>query len=161
MALKTLSFQIRILSCVDACAFGARASSGVCQSAGVLQSGTGRSRCAQRGLCDYPQSLGSWNPFSGCNLWFSRSQDTVCASNTISVANIPGNVENQTSSSLCCALKTNSPQIPFLAFNIPKALFGERNGNPLQYSCPENPTDRGAWRATAHGVPRCWTLLSD
>ena len=25
---------------------------------------------------------------------------------------------------------------------------GEGNGNPLQYSCPENPMDRGAWRAT-------------
>ena len=29
---------------------------------------------------------------------------------------------------------------------------GEGNGNPLQYSCLENPTDRGAWRATVHGV---------
>ena len=29
---------------------------------------------------------------------------------------------------------------------------GERNGNPLQYSCLENPMDRGAWRATAHGL---------
>ena len=30
--------------------------------------------------------------------------------------------------------------------------FGERNGNPLQYSCLKNPMDRGAWRATVHGV---------
>ena len=29
---------------------------------------------------------------------------------------------------------------------------GEGNGNPLQYSCLENPMDRGAWRATGHGV---------
>ena len=29
---------------------------------------------------------------------------------------------------------------------------GEGNGNPLQYSCLENPMDRGAWRATVHGV---------
>ena len=29
---------------------------------------------------------------------------------------------------------------------------GEGNGTPLQYSCLENPTDRGAWRATVHGV---------
>ena len=29
---------------------------------------------------------------------------------------------------------------------------GEGNGNSLQYSCLENPTDRGAWRATVHGV---------
>ena len=31
---------------------------------------------------------------------------------------------------------------------------GEGNGNPLQYSCLENPMDRGAWQATVHGVER-------
>ena len=31
---------------------------------------------------------------------------------------------------------------------------GERNGNPLQYSCLGNPMDRGAWWATAHGVAK-------
>ena len=31
---------------------------------------------------------------------------------------------------------------------------GEGNGNPLQYSCLGNPMDRGAWRATVHGVAR-------
>ena len=31
---------------------------------------------------------------------------------------------------------------------------GERNGNPLHYSCLENPMDRGAWQATVHGVLR-------
>ena len=31
-------------------------------------------------------------------------------------------------------------------------FHGEGKGNPLQYSCPENSTDRGAWRATVHGV---------
>ena len=29
---------------------------------------------------------------------------------------------------------------------------GGRNGNPIQYSCLENPMDRGAWRATVHRV---------
>ena len=29
---------------------------------------------------------------------------------------------------------------------------GEGNGNPLHYSCPGNPIDRGAWRATVHEV---------
>ena len=29
---------------------------------------------------------------------------------------------------------------------------GEGNDNPLQYSCLENPMDRGAWRATVHGI---------
>ena len=31
---------------------------------------------------------------------------------------------------------------------------GEGNGNPLQYSCLENPMDRGVWQATVHGVAR-------
>ena len=38
---------------------------------------------------------------------------------------------------------------------------GEGNGNPLQYSCLENPMDRGAWWATVHGVSKSWTRLSD
>ena len=32
--------------------------------------------------------------------------------------------------------------------------LGERNGNPLQYSCLGNPMDRGAWWATVHGVTK-------
>jgi len=35
----------------------------------------------------------------------------------------------------------------------------ERNGNPLQYSCLENPIDRGAWWATVHGVTKNETGL--
>ena len=38
---------------------------------------------------------------------------------------------------------------------------GEGNGNPLQYSCLENPMDRGAWQATVHGVAKSLTQLSD
>ena len=34
---------------------------------------------------------------------------------------------------------------------------GEGNGNPLQDYCLENPMDRGAWQATAHGVTKNWT----
>ena len=34
---------------------------------------------------------------------------------------------------------------------------GGGNGNPLQYSCLENPMDRGAWRATVHGVTKSQT----
>ena len=35
----------------------------------------------------------------------------------------------------------------------------EGNGNPLQYSCLENPVDRGAWWAAVHGVAQSWTWL--
>ena len=38
---------------------------------------------------------------------------------------------------------------------------GEGNGNPLQYSCLENPMDRGAWWATVHRVAKSRTQLSD
>ena len=38
---------------------------------------------------------------------------------------------------------------------------GEGNGNPLQYSCLENPMERGAWWATAHGVTKSGTRLND
>ena len=38
---------------------------------------------------------------------------------------------------------------------------GEGNGNPLQYSCLENPMDRGAWWATVHGVAKSQTRLSN
>ena len=38
---------------------------------------------------------------------------------------------------------------------------GERNGNPLQYSCLENPMGRGAWGATVRGVTKSRTWLSD
>ena len=34
---------------------------------------------------------------------------------------------------------------------------GKGNGNPLQYSCLENPMDRGAWQATVHMVAKSWT----
>ena len=34
---------------------------------------------------------------------------------------------------------------------------GGGQGNPLQYSCLENPLDRGAWRATVHRVTQSWT----
>ena len=38
---------------------------------------------------------------------------------------------------------------------------GVGNGNPLQYSSLENPTDGGAWQATVHGVAKSQTRLSD
>ena len=38
---------------------------------------------------------------------------------------------------------------------------GGGNGNPLQYSCLENPMDRGASQATVHGVKKSQTRLND
>ena len=42
-------------------------------------------------------------------------------------------------------------------FAFLKAEPGGGNGNPLQYSCPESPVDRGAWWAAVHGVARSQT----
>ena len=38
---------------------------------------------------------------------------------------------------------------------------GGGHGNPLQYSCLENPMDRGAWQATVRRVTESWTQLSN
>ena len=50
--------------------------------------------------------------------------------------------------------------IPVL-YHLPEFAHGEGNGTPLQYSCLENPMDRGAWKAAAHGVAEGQTWLSD
>ena len=50
-------------------------------------------------------------------------------------------------------------QFDFL--NVDPALYGEGNGTPLQYSCLENPMDRGAWWAAVQGVAKSRTRLSD
>ena len=46
-------------------------------------------------------------------------------------------------------------------FKLFQHLFGEGNGTPLQYSCLENPMDRGAWWAAVCGVTKSRTRLSD
>ena len=42
-------------------------------------------------------------------------------------------------------------------FHFPLSRIGERNGNPLQSSCLENPRDGRAWWATIYGVAQSWT----
>ena len=44
---------------------------------------------------------------------------------------------------------------------LPTTIFGEGNGTPLQSSCLENPTGRGAWWAAVHEVAKSRTRLSD
>ena len=48
-----------------------------------------------------------------------------------------------------------------LKLNFDNALLGEGNGDPLQYSCLENPMGGGAWWAAFHGVAEGLTRLSD
>ena len=52
--------------------------------------------------------------------------------------------------------------IQWLRLCLPlQGVCGEGNGTPLQYSCLENPMDRGAWWAVVHGVAKSQTRLSD
>ena len=46
-----------------------------------------------------------------------------------------------------------------LHFHFSLSCIGERNGNPLQCSCLENPRNRGAWWAAIYGVAQSWTRL--
>ena len=46
-----------------------------------------------------------------------------------------------------------------LYFHFLLSCIGERNGNPLQCSCLENPRDGGAWWTAIYGVAHSWTLL--
>ena len=48
-----------------------------------------------------------------------------------------------------------------LYFHFSLSCIGEGNGTPLQYSCLENPMDRGTWWAAVHGVAKSQTRLSD
>ena len=47
----------------------------------------------------------------------------------------------------------------YALLTTPRLHFGEGNGNPLQYSCLENPRDGGAWWAATYGVPKSQTRL--
>ena len=55
----------------------------------------------------------------------------------------------------------HSPVLPSIKLVLCLRGCGGGNGNPLQYSGLENSMDRGAWRATVHGVAKSWTRLSD
>ena len=53
----------------------------------------------------------------------------------------------------------HSGSIPGLGGAWQPPSLEEGHGNPLQYSCLENPMDRGAWRATVHGIAKSRTQL--
>ena len=49
----------------------------------------------------------------------------------------------------------------YSSLGMTRDYLGEGNGNPLQYSCLENPMDGGVWQTTVHGVAKSWTPLSN
>ena len=66
---------------------------------------------------------------------------------------------------LCTSVASQEAQAVALSSvaltHSPGSPFGEGNGTPLQYSCLENPRDRGAWWAAVHGVTKSRTRLND
>ena len=60
----------------------------------------------------------------------------------------------------CAVLLENSGCPTFFGGVLSKCLL-EGDGSPLQYSCLENPRDRGAWQVAVHGVAKSRTGLSD
>ena len=77
-----------------------------------------------------------------------------CLKLTQSKAGIPKTTLPQISVMLYCDCAKYGYRLDFTYFHH---LFGKGNGNPLQYSCLENPMDKGAWCATVHGVAKSWT----
>ena len=60
-----------------------------------------------------------------------------------------------------CTRRINSRNLPYnivSVINNTLGSVGEGNGNPLQYSCLENPMDGGAWWAAVHGITKSRTL---
>jgi len=79
-----------------------------------------------------------WQLFTYCKPWFPLSQVALV------VKNLPANAGDKRDVGWISELERS-----------PRGGYG----NPLQYSCLENPMDRGAWEATVHRVTKSWTRL--
>ena len=55
------------------------------------------------------------------------------------------------------SLRIRHDWVTSVSFSL--SCIGEGNGNPLQYSCLENPRDGGAWWAAVYGIAQSWTRL--
>ena len=89
---------------------------------------------------------------AGCRLWGHTESDTTEATQQ----------QQQQQQQVALVVK-NLPATAEATGSVPGSgrCPGEGNGNPFQYSCRENLTDRGAWQATVHGVAKSWTRLRD
>ena len=73
---------------------------------------------------------------------------------------LPGKSRGQRSPVGCSPWgRSESDRTELLHFHFSPSCIGEGHGNPLQYSCLENPRDRGAWWAAVYGVAQSWTRL--
>ena len=73
---------------------------------------------------------------------------------------LPGEAHGRRSQVGCSPWgRSESDRTERLHFHFSPSCIGEGNGNLLQYSCLENPRDRGAWWAAVYGVTQSWTQL--
>ena len=72
---------------------------------------------------------------------------------------LPGESQGRGSLAGCCLWGPTESDMTDFHFHFSLSCTGEGNGNPLQYSCLENPRDGGAWRAAVYGVAQSWTRL--
>ena len=71
-----------------------------------------------------------------------------------------GCVSNRTSQVMLKSPPTNAGDVRDVEWNPWVGKIPLRgHGNPLQYSCLENPMDRGGWQAMVHRVAKRWTQL--
>ena len=66
-----------------------------------------------------------------------------------------------TGKTIALTRRTFVGKVSLLVNKLSRLVIGEGNGTPLQYSCLENPMDRGAWWTAVHGVTKSRTRLSD
>ena len=95
-----------------------------------------------------------WNtmPLYMCHWVFPKNKNFFFINHSMIIKGFPGDSDGEEST--CNAGDLGS--LPGLGRSP-----GGGHGNPLQYSCLENPMDRGAWWATFHGVSKSWTQLNN
>ena len=110
----------------------------------------------QESLCPSPSPLKEDTSLKAKG---SVTTGPVTAERTWSKGLILGMIEDPYCTETCSDVKESACRGPGSSPRLGRSP-GERNGNPFPYSCLENSMDRGAWRATVHGVAKSWTRLS-
>ena len=141
---------------------------------------TAPSRCCSLRVCEVSIPLQSWDQYPRISLSLylyhssqaSRVTDTSNSNSSHALERCPPNFAKW-HFMFPNLHSTLAPLVAQMVKNLPCNVGdlglipgfgkspGEGDGYPLQYSCLENPMDRGAWRATVYGVTESRTRLSD
>ena len=118
-----------------------------------------------------PGKSHGWRSLVGCSPWGRQESDTTEQLHFLfftfmhwrrkwqpTPVFLPGESQGQGSLVGCCLWDhTELDTTERLHFHFSLSCTGEGNGNPLQYSCLENPRDRGAWWAAVFGITQSQT----